>query len=166
MYAYYAETKGKILQNDRTLHNHFPKSVFGAATFNLGPKVNTCTHLDHLNLPAGWCAIVALGEFDASEGGHLILWDLNLMIEFPAGSLIFLPSALLLHSNTQVAGEGTRASFTQYSAGALFRWVDCGFKTQKQFEAEGGVWASTGEERWASGTARLSTLDEWQSMFR
>ncbi|RDB28247.1 hypothetical protein Hypma_001551 [Hypsizygus marmoreus] len=88
-------------------------------------------HTDHANLAWGWCAITALGDFDPDTGGHLILWDLGLVIQFPPGATILMPSVLLLHSNVEVKEGQTRYSFTQYSAGGLFRWVYNRFCTDK-----------------------------------
>lgn len=151
---------GKLLANDPTLTPNFAKNVFGAATFNLGPQVSTHVHTDHLNLPAGWCTVTAIGEFDPTEGGHLLLWDLKMMIEFPPGALILIPSAILRHSNTVVGKNERRYSFTQYSAGGLFRWVECGYKSQKEFNERGGVLKITGSERWRNGVGMWSTWKE------
>ncbi|KAJ6564338.1 hypothetical protein B0H19DRAFT_874076, partial [Mycena capillaripes] len=54
--------------------------VFAAATFNFGPVTVTLPHLDIANLAWGWCTITPLGNFDPDKGGHLILWDLRLVI--------------------------------------------------------------------------------------
>jgi hypothetical protein len=62
----------------------------------------TFPHLDFANLAWGWCAITALGDFDPDKGGHLILWDLKLIIRFPPGSTILIPSTLIHHSNTSI----------------------------------------------------------------
>ncbi|KAH9849179.1 hypothetical protein C2E23DRAFT_737657, partial [Lenzites betulinus] len=164
LYKYYADTMSMLLTHNEDLQPNFKKSVFGAATFNLGPRVFTYVHTDHLNLPAGWCAITALGHFNAKEGGHLLLWDLKLMIEFPPGALILLPSAILRHSNVVVGPAERRYSFTQYSAGGLFRWVECGFKSQKDFLKEGGQYAITGTERWLRGVQMWSTWDELRGL--
>ncbi|KAJ7800267.1 hypothetical protein B0H14DRAFT_3092679 [Mycena olivaceomarginata] len=96
------------------------QSVFAACTFNFGPRAICAPHLDFANLSWGWCAITALGDFDPDLGGHLILWDLRLVIRFPPGSTILLPSAIIRHSN--------------YTAAGLFRWVRNGFKTDEDFE--------------------------------
>ncbi len=152
----------QLLANDPTLEPNFRKNVFGAATFNLGPQVSTHVHTDHLNLPAGWCAVTAIGTFNPKEGGHLLLWDLKLLIEFPPGSLIFIPSAILRHSNTAVGPEERRYSFTQYSAGGLFRWVECGHQSRKDFEKAGGIFGVTGMERWLHGVSMWSTWDEFR----
>jgi hypothetical protein len=70
-------------------------SIFSCAAFNFGPNVWTFKHRDVLNLAFRWCAIQAVGKFDATKGGHLILWDLKLVIEFPVGALVLIPSATL-----------------------------------------------------------------------
>ncbi|KJA19582.1 hypothetical protein HYPSUDRAFT_143505, partial [Hypholoma sublateritium FD-334 SS-4] len=102
-------------------------SVFPAAAFNIGPDVWTYPHRDTLNLAYGWCAIQVLGNFDPKKGGHLVLWELRLVIEFPPGALVLIPSATITHFNVTVAEGDTRSSFTQYMLGGLFRWVDYGY---------------------------------------
>ncbi|KAJ7778948.1 hypothetical protein B0H16DRAFT_1711298 [Mycena metata] len=87
----------------------FAHSVFASATFNLGPHAWTFKHRDILNLPFGWCPVTAFGDFDPTRGGHMILWDLKLVIEFPPGSTILIPSATLAHSNIPVAKTEHRA---------------------------------------------------------
>lgn len=162
LHEYYAETMHTLLDDNPALEPNFKNSVFGGATFNLSPQVFTHIHTDHLNLPAGWCAISAIGNFDPKEGGHLVLWDLNLMIEFPPGALVLIPSAVLRHSNTAVRPSESRSSFTQYSAGGLFRWVACGCKSQKDFLAGGGMYNIDGEERWLRSVGMWSLWDELQ----
>ncbi|KAI0368254.1 hypothetical protein BV20DRAFT_948588, partial [Pilatotrama ljubarskyi] len=164
LHKYYSRTMQALRRYDRTLKPNFKKNVFGSATFNLGPRVVTYVHTDHLNLPAGWCAITALGRFDPTEGGHLLLWDLNLMIEFPPGALVLIPSAILRHSNTTIKPHERRYSFTQYSAGGLFRWVECGFKSQSTFRAEGGEFDLSGAQRWERDVGLWSSWDELQAM--
>ncbi|KAJ7788209.1 hypothetical protein B0H14DRAFT_3577370 [Mycena olivaceomarginata] len=110
------------------------RSVFAACTFNFGLHAITVPHLDFGNLSWGWCAITALGRFNPDLGGHLVLWDLKLIIRFPPGSTILIPSAIIWHSNSPVAVHEFRASFTQYTAGGLFRWIRNGFKTDSEFE--------------------------------
>ncbi|KAJ6470097.1 hypothetical protein C8R47DRAFT_988947, partial [Mycena vitilis] len=108
-------------------------SVFAAATFNFGPNTVTFPHVDAANLVWGWCCITAFGSFNPDLGGHLILWDLRLIIRFPPGSTIMIPSALLRHSNISIQQGEHRYSFTQFTAGGLFRWVYNGNKSDKAF---------------------------------
>ncbi|KAJ7704272.1 hypothetical protein B0H14DRAFT_3099804 [Mycena olivaceomarginata] len=104
LHAYYGDTMDKLYEwNPALLRNFSHKvSVFAAATFNFGPRTVTFPHLDFANLAWGWCAITALGDFDPDRSGHLILWDLKLIIRFPPGSTILIPSALIRHSNTSI----------------------------------------------------------------
>ncbi|TFK47340.1 hypothetical protein OE88DRAFT_1611362, partial [Heliocybe sulcata] len=78
-------------------------------------------HTDHLNFPFLWCCITALGPFDHRAEGQLVLWDLNLVIDFPAGSTIFISSALLCYSNLAIQLHERRYSFMQWSVGVLFQ---------------------------------------------
>ncbi|OSD01141.1 hypothetical protein PYCCODRAFT_1369936 [Trametes coccinea BRFM310] len=160
LHRYYSDTMDALLHHHRGLRRNFVNSVFASATFNLGPQTVARTHTDHLNLPAGLCAITALGSFDAEAGGHLILWDLKLVVKFPPGATVLIPSALLRHSNTTLQPGETRFSLTQYSAGGLFQWVECGFKPQGAVSAAGKKRHARGEERWNEGLARFSRASE------
>ncbi|KAJ7894659.1 hypothetical protein B0H14DRAFT_3646397 [Mycena olivaceomarginata] len=104
LHAYYSETMEKLhCWNTMLRRNFLPTfSVFSAATFNFGLRTVTYPHLDFATLAWGWCAITALGDFDPDKGGHIILWDLKLIIRFPPGCTIFIPSALIRHSNTSI----------------------------------------------------------------
>ncbi|KAL7278117.1 hypothetical protein ACG7TL_008088 [Trametes sanguinea] len=160
LHRYYSDTMDALLHHHRGLRRNFVNSVFASATFNVGPQTVARTHTDHLNLPAGLCAITALGSFDAEAGGHLILWDLKLVIKFPPGATVLIPSALLCHSNTALQPGETRFSLTQYSAGGLFQWVECGFKPQGAVSAAGKKRYARGEEHWNEGLARFSRASE------
>ncbi|KAJ7858711.1 hypothetical protein B0H14DRAFT_3447168 [Mycena olivaceomarginata] len=116
-----------------------------------GPRAICAPHLDFANLSWGWCAITALGDFDPDLGGHLILWDLRLVIRFPPGSTILLPSAIIRHSN--------------YTAAGLFRWVRNGFKTDEDFELsaskeEQARWDAEHGRRWEEGMKMFSVIDD------
>jgi hypothetical protein len=148
-----------------SLRPNFLGSVFAACTFNFGPRAICASHLDFANLAWGWCAITALGNFDPDYGGHLILWDLGLVIRFPPGSTILIPSALIRHSNVPIRAHEQRGSFVQYTAGGLFCWVRNGFKTSEAWyssasrtqleerEEEDKVW-------WEQGMNMLSIIDD------
>ncbi|THU84015.1 hypothetical protein K435DRAFT_822833 [Dendrothele bispora CBS 962.96] len=155
LWSYYSTNLDKLLKSDSSLKLPFSQSVWSTMTFNFGPQTVCFPHIDFSNLPFGWCAIWALGDFDPKRGGHLILWDLNLVIEFPPGSLILIPSG----------GHEKRYSFTQFTPGALFRWVDNGFQTQHAYHAtrtdeEAQNDAVRTKNRWAMGLELLSTISE------
>ena len=93
-------------------------------------------HVDTGNKANGLCAITALGQFDPKRGGHLVLAQLGLVIEFPPGATILIPSATVAHGNTPIQEGETRQSVTQYAAGGLFRWVRFGFRNEKALVRE------------------------------
>ncbi|KAJ7759858.1 hypothetical protein B0H14DRAFT_3511215 [Mycena olivaceomarginata] len=146
LFAFYTAQMALLRHWKPSLRPNFVGSIFAACTFNFGPRAICAPHLDFANLAWGWCAITALGNFDPDFGGHLILWDLGLVIHFQPGSTILIPSAL-------------------YTAGGLFRWVRNGFKTsaawyssassteKAQREAEDRMW-------WEHGLSMLSVIDD------
>ena len=117
-----------------------------------------------MNLAFGLCAIHALGNFDHTKGGHMVLVEAKLVIEFPPGALILLPSATITHANTPVSAHEMRVSFTQYMPGALCRYVDNGFRTQEKYAEEDleGFERMLTEKalRWEMGIGLWSTLEE------
>lgn len=147
--------------NQPELHRPFENSIFPACTLNFGPNAVSIPHLDFGNAAALMCLITALGEFDHTLGGHLVLWDLKLVIEFPPGATICLPSSLIRHSNLPIQPGERRASFIQYAAGALFRWVDHGFATLDNCNSELRERLEREDDhRFKDGLKFFTTLDE------
>lgn len=132
LYERYCDYFERLHAHDPTLTWNFPKSVFPATTVNFGPNAVCYDHLDFGNAAAGWCAITSAGSYDPKLGGHLILFDIDLIVEFPPGSTILIPSSIMRHGNTPVQSGETRVSMTHYAAGGLFRYVDHGFSTQEK----------------------------------
>ena len=64
----------------------------------------------------------------------MALPQLGVLIEFPPGTLILLPSATLVHSNATVQPGETCDSLTFFTAGGLFRWVVYDFQKEKDFQ--------------------------------
>jgi hypothetical protein len=158
MHKFYETKMEELTQWDSTLKRNFPRTAFAAALFNLGPKTECYLHRDWANISWGQCAVTALGEYDADQGSHLVCWDLGLVIRFPPGSTIFIPSALVRHSNTPVALHECRYSFAQYMPSGLFRWVGQGFKLgPKKGLKESPV---VQQQQWNEGLSRLSKLSD------
>ncbi|KAJ7828579.1 hypothetical protein B0H14DRAFT_3466266 [Mycena olivaceomarginata] len=121
----------------------FKNGIFSACTFNLGPR--TC----------------ALGH----HGRPSRPMDCKLVIEFPPGCTILIPSAAIYHSNIPIGRKEHHYSFTQYTAGGPFRWVEHDFKTEEEYFAS--LSAEQAEEEKELGLARAeagaglySTIDE------
>lgn len=126
----------KLLEHDgsESMLKPYGNVIFPMMQINVGPRTFTLPHRDHQNYAPGWCAITALGEFDHTAGGQLVLWDLHQIVEFPAGSTILIPSATMLHSNVQIGFEETRMSVTQFIPAGLIRWVDAGFRSMSALQ--------------------------------
>ncbi|KAJ3807780.1 hypothetical protein F5876DRAFT_47421 [Lentinula aff. lateritia] len=165
VYDEYKNTRNVLRQKLPHLPDNFPGfSEFAAAAFNLGGNIWTFKHRDFLNWPFGWCAITALGNFDPGRTAQLILWELKLVIDFPHGATVLIPSGVITHSNTPVATGDTRMSFTQYTAGAIFRWVENGCRTERELEvANPKGWAAMQagkDEAYIRHINNFSTIDE------
>lgn len=106
---------------------------FAAATVNFN---NTATYLHTDFRNWGPCVIVSGGSYNPVTSGHLILWELKLYVEFPPGSVVFLPSALITHGNTPLQNGETRFSITRYTAAALHRFAANGFRTLKELKQQ------------------------------
>ena len=92
LFKCYCDYLKELLKRHPELFPNFPNSPWASATINFGPKMVCFKHRDFNNLPFGWCAITSLGDFDPTLGGHLILWELKLVITFPPGSTILIPT--------------------------------------------------------------------------
>jgi hypothetical protein len=136
------------MNKDESLRPAFLGSVFACAAINFPPDAVSNPHKDHLNLAYGWCSITPLGRFDHKAGAHLVLPELKLVIEFPVGSTIFVPSAAFTHYNTTIQDGEMRGSITQFSAGGIFRWTAYGHQLKHEAEAacvQGKKWWDKGK---------------------
>jgi hypothetical protein len=165
LHTYYEEVSEKIHAQQAELVRNFPGCVFAAATANLGDYTMTKFHTDNANKAEGLCGIWALGKFDYKKGGHLVIPAAKLIIEFPPGSLILIPSSILKHGNTRLSPVDRRMSLTFYSAGGLFRWVDYGFRTSKSVEASSTAkdQALVREMKIRAPTAYRDALARWST---
>ena len=136
LFKEYAENMQALRDHHPELQYNFRNSVYPAIAFNFGPRTVTYLHTDTGNKANGLCAITSMGQFDPKQGGHLILKQLRLVIEFPPRSTILIPSATVTHGNTPILATETRMSVTQYASGGLFRWVRYGFQTEKTLKKE------------------------------
>ncbi|KAL0568783.1 hypothetical protein V5O48_013199 [Marasmius crinis-equi] len=164
LHGHYRDTMRVLVENDKRLSLPFANSVFACAAFNFGPQTVCVDHLDHSNFPPGWCGIWSLGSFNPKRGGHLVLQDLGIVVRFPPGSLILVPSASCRHENAKIAEGETRYSFTQFSAGGLFRWVEHGCQSEtnygkalaKMSEEERAAQVTRDKRRWLDGLSLVS----------
>lgn len=115
------------------------------------------------------CALTALGNYNPETGGHFILFPFRLVVGFPPGSTITIPSACLNHGNTPIQEGETRLSIAQYAAGGLFRYVAYGFATIKSLMKSAAGRAKKAEidmqkgERWKFGLGLFSKRSELEA---
>ncbi|KAJ7441021.1 hypothetical protein B0H11DRAFT_2163167 [Mycena galericulata] len=152
LFNFYVDYMGEFSRKNKQLQHPFIKSIWSACTFNLGPYTCALGHRDFVNLAAG----------------NLILWDCKFILEFPPGTTILIPSASIYHSNIPISKGEHRYSFTQYTAGGLFRWVERGYKTEEEYMAsltpeEIVEEHKLGLERAMEGAGMFSTLAELQA---
>ena len=161
IYSYYSKNLRKLFSRYPHLRHTFMNSIFPACTFNMGPKTVSVEHADTGNLASGGCPVTSGGNYDPKLGGHMVLFSLGIVVEFPPGSTIIIPSSTLSHGNTAIQPEETRVSFTQYCAGGLHHWVECGYqsirsctgKIKEKMASEAGL-------RWLEAVNRFSKVDE------
>lgn len=120
--------------NIKPLQRNFRNSIFPALTFNFGPQTVCRGHRDYQNKANGFCAITALGDYDPSKGGSIVLSELRKVVIFPPGSTILIPSAAITHGNLPIQPGESRYSFTQYASGSLFSWVQAGCQPKYKVE--------------------------------
>jgi len=143
----------KLEQCDTQLQRPFKHTTFSAVAFNFGPEACAVPHKDSKDLRFGWSFITALGEFDGTRGGHLVLWDFGIVTEFPPHSAVLIPSAVLEHKNMAIQEGESRMSITQYNLAGIFEWIAYGF--QQKHVAE-----SIGKEpvEWSNSQDKFSTV--------
>lgn len=138
LWRYYVDNLRLLFQHHDGLQHNFTNSIFPAATFNLGPQVVTDEHADIYNLVHGLCGVTAGGNYDHEKGGQMYMRQINLVIDFPSGASMLIPSAFVDHGNTPIQAGESCFSFTQYTAWGLFRWVNYGFRSAKSILASAG----------------------------
>lgn len=160
----------KLQEWNPELIRPFLNCVFAAVTINFGPQTICFGHRDAANVPYGLCAITPMGRYNWRKGGHLVLYDLKLVIEFPPGMTIYIPSATLRHGNTSIGKDETRFSIAQYTAGGLFRWIDHGCMLDEEYflsltEEMKEEETKHRKTRWARGLALFSTMSQLRKLY-
>ena len=110
-----------------------PLGIFPCQMFNVDMQSISQPHTDQGNLAQGWCSIMLLEGFNHTLGGYLVLWDLGLIVQFPPGCTVLIPSSIVCHSNTSLQPGEVRHVIVQYASGRLFRWVYNGLMTDKEW---------------------------------
>ena len=146
----------------------FPKTVLPIFTLNLPPNVICAYHKDSKDRAIGMCGIKVLGKFNSKTGGHLVLPELKLALEFPSGTVICIPSSTLAHGNLPVKEGESRASFTQFATAGTFHYHEYGYNTSDELkEKDKDKWDSLqGEHRSLAGLKQLRFFSRLEDLDR
>lgn len=121
-YEVYSEVHKAVGQEIPQYTQPFPNLPFTSFTLNVDRQCICLPHVDGSNLSFGLCLICPFGKFNHRKGGHLVLHDLHLILELSPGSIAFIPSALIIHSNLGIGHGETRHAITAYTPANIFRW--------------------------------------------
>ncbi|KAJ7701599.1 hypothetical protein B0H16DRAFT_1348124 [Mycena metata] len=109
-------------------------TVFSAITFELGgPHCRGFGGSADRHQAETWSVLHALGDYSSLHGGHIILWDLGLVVCFPPGSSILIPTGIIRYSFVRVRPGETRYSVIQHTGGGIARWFSNGKRTDVDF---------------------------------
>ncbi|KAF8224204.1 hypothetical protein L208DRAFT_1312954, partial [Tricholoma matsutake] len=169
LYKYYHETLGALSEQDEGLKCLFLDSIWAAISFNFSPATWCYQHMDWGNLTFGVCIITNVGKFGSTCGSHLILWECGIVIKFPPGTSIIIPSAVISHSNLPTQPHKIQYSFIQYAASGLFQWVEHGFQKEESYTNGSSTAKCVAEEVHRAackdfGLSLFSTMDELPAM--
>lgn len=154
VYDYYQKNMDAVLKRYRKCYQAIPGLPFAGYTLNCSRKSICCKHVDFNNLATGLCLINPLGSYDYTLGGHIVLHDAKVIVEVPAGSQVFIPSATMAHETIPVGELETRNAFTGYTAASLFQFVENKFRPASQVRHD----AAHGNRIWRSGLARYPNI--------
>ncbi|TFK84222.1 hypothetical protein K466DRAFT_456696, partial [Polyporus arcularius HHB13444] len=156
LYSHFERILFKVLEQDHTLHPPF-ETVFAEVTFDwAGSTTHVFKGVATNHYAGGWCAILTLGRYDHKRRGQIVFWDLNVVVELPPRSVIFIPSGIVRYSILAVAPHEQRCTMTLHSGGGLFLWAGCGYRAFPAFSAAGQQFAHTGLDRWKDALSLFS----------
>ncbi|KAJ7820053.1 hypothetical protein B0H13DRAFT_1661105, partial [Mycena leptocephala] len=112
-------------------------SVFSAATFEFGGphRRTTSTGAPDRHDAAAWSILTALGKYAYFHGGHVIFWDLGLVVTFPPGASILIPTGIIRYSFVKVRAGEHRYSLLQWAGTGITRWFANGQRMDEEFGA-------------------------------
>ncbi|KAJ7847058.1 hypothetical protein B0H13DRAFT_1532904, partial [Mycena leptocephala] len=93
-----------------------------------------------------WSSLSALGKYAHLHGGHIIFWDLGLVICFPPGATILFPAGLLRYSFVKVRAGEHRYAVLQWAGGGISRWLANGRLSDLDFAVKASKEEHTARE--------------------
>ncbi|KAJ3934381.1 MAG: hypothetical protein NXY57DRAFT_890251 [Lentinula lateritia] len=141
------------------LKRPFKRCCYAASQLNF-TRASTDPHLDFMNAFFLCCGIWNGGRFNYKAGGQLIMWSLGIVVEFPPGAGILVPSASVTHANIPIGPEEWRHSITFFTAAGILRWYCNGFMNDNEFltrasDSQKKSWAQYRTDLWKFGLDML-----------
>ncbi|THU93015.1 hypothetical protein K435DRAFT_670980, partial [Dendrothele bispora CBS 962.96] len=117
LHQLYSNILDNLCNENPSLTLNFAKCCFAASSFNSKHTV-TFPHHNSFNLLFGQCIVFTCGIFDyekMEKSGHLVLEDLELIIELPPSCIILLSSTLFWHSNIVISPHKSQHTFFDWA---------------------------------------------------
>ncbi|KAJ7790273.1 hypothetical protein B0H13DRAFT_1676228, partial [Mycena leptocephala] len=74
-----------------------------------------------------------LGQYSWLHGGHIILWNLGLVVCFPPGASIIIPTGVIQYSFVKVRPGEHCYSVLQWAGSGIARWFENGRRSDIDF---------------------------------
>ncbi|KAF9058323.1 hypothetical protein BDP27DRAFT_1241515 [Rhodocollybia butyracea] len=96
-------------------------------------NADTDPHIDFMNGFFLCCSIWNRGCFNYKLGSHIIFYSLSVVVEFPPGAGIIVPSASVIHGNIPIGTDERRHSATFFTAAGILCWYFNNFMNDNEF---------------------------------
>jgi hypothetical protein len=78
--------------------------------------------------------ITSIGNYDHKQGGHVVLWDDNKIIELPSGASVMFVAGTKRYSFVPVGRNEERFLFRQFCNAGVLRWIEKGGYSDSEFD--------------------------------
>ncbi|KAJ7084882.1 hypothetical protein B0H15DRAFT_951367 [Mycena belliarum] len=154
--------KQEFLEDNNNALYPCDSSVFSAVTWEFGGphRYKTGPGVPDRLQPGSWSVLTALGNFAPVQGGHIIFWELGLVVRFPAGACILIPAGILHYSFVKVRTGEHRYSMLQWAGAGISRWFANGRRMDIDFAVNASAQEHDAREN-ARQHAHESALDHF-----
>ncbi|KAG6915875.1 hypothetical protein DXG01_009452 [Tephrocybe rancida] len=93
---------------------NFQGSTYPAVRFNVGPQTSTVQpYMDCQQECRGLSAMTPIGNYNYKLGGHIVFYELKLIVEVVPGTTLFVPTGLLSYGTMDIQESEERMTITQ-----------------------------------------------------
>ncbi|KAG6905214.1 hypothetical protein DXG01_004142 [Tephrocybe rancida] len=114
MWDKYKYTATRMYSTHWNIPNNFHGTVYPAVRFNVRPQTSTVQpYMDRQRERRGPPAVTPIGNYNYKLSGHIVFYELKLIIEVPPGTTLFVPTRLLSYGTTNIQEGEERMTITQ-----------------------------------------------------